>query len=189
MSYGYTYPQLPIYDLPPPPTYLGDDDYSYQPKDAIPMPTIKAAMTPCCREVYDSQRLYNHVRMNHACPNDGRPLHEAHLIPIPNHVNLEIKTMHKPAPQANNAHRVNNAAQQSFGIFDKLWSGVKTVIKFAVQLTVAAFSILWEIVKVLLKMVAYTALLGSIIICAANPTLVTGAAVGVLALLALALSR
>lgn len=158
-AYNFAAPIYPQYPEPPP-SFGGDD--------AMPLPFLGAAINPYGQP-------YPAPALDRRYQNNGQPLDQRNIIIVNN--------------QAGPARAIHHAAQPRFTLFDRLWNGVKAVLKFAVRLTVGAFKLLWEVVKVVLKIIAYTALglfAAAVIL---NPTPASVVALAALALLIAANNR
>ncbi len=133
----------------PPPSFGYYDDQALR---------IDAALTPCCQQSYDPNALRNYVRINGRCPHDQRPLAERDI--------RYVSTQAAPAP----VRAVHHAAQPQLSLLDRLWNGVKAVARCVVKLTVAAFKLIWEVVKFALKVLVYTTIGLCALAVVLNPT-------------------
>jgi len=157
---------LQNHPLLPPPSF----DYHPRVEARRPLPpVILTAITPCCGNQYQADRLLSYVNKERSCP-AGHALDPQRVILVQNPVGV-VNIIHE------------RVAPRQLSLLDRLWNGVKTVARFAVKLTIGAFKILWEIVKVALRIGAYY-LLGAVVVAVIlNPTPASIVVLGALALL------
>lgn len=171
MHFHSTYPtELPVYVVPqyqsvPAPSFGYDS-----PVGAMPLPPV--VLSSISAPVWDAKQ-----ESQYSVHANARPPLNAERVFLVNNPEGVARTIH------------HHAAPRQLSLLGRLWNDVKTVVRFAVRLTAAAFKILWEVVKIALKILAYTLLGVAVAAVIVNPTPASFVALGVLAGLIVAADR